>query len=128
MRQKTYNDADGSRIDSLQGADINALGVVSEPVTEVDARDHHSGPFLAVDEGQSLEHVFDVAMSPVVALDLGDGGNIASTESFGFAWEDNQDKSQDQQDAAPAYPETRHSVLLNMAALSVVVVCARAKE
>ena len=93
MGSKTYNDANGSRIDSLQAANIDSLGVVSEPVTKVGTPNHHSRPLFAVDEGQSLKNIFNIAMSPVVALDLGDRGNVAGTESCGLVWENNQNKS-----------------------------------
>ena len=56
------------------------LGVVAQPVAKVDTLDHHAGPFMAFQEGYLLEHVFDVAMAPVVAFDLGDGGDVTSAE------------------------------------------------
>jgi hypothetical protein len=58
-------------LDALESADIDGLGVVAEPVAKVDALDHHRVPLVASQTGDSGEHIFDIAMAPVVALDLG---------------------------------------------------------
>lgn len=38
---------------------------------------------MALDEGDGFEHVFDVAVAPVVAFDLGNGGDVAGAEGKG---------------------------------------------
>jgi hypothetical protein len=69
------------------------------PITKVGTRDHHSGPFLAVEKGDGFEHIFNVwismsdvivrvqawgtirtSVSPVVALDLGNARDVAGSE------------------------------------------------
>lgn len=40
---------------------------------------------MAGDEGDGLEHVFDVAMAPVLALDGGDGGDILGCQQC-YRW------------------------------------------
>ena len=50
--------------------------LIAQPVPKIDALDHGRGPLVARDEGDSLEHVFDVAMAPVLAFDGGDGGDV----------------------------------------------------
>lgn len=61
-----------------------------------------------MDEGDRLEHVLDISMSPVVALDLGNGGDVAGAEGRGFAGEDNEEQTEDQQRTAPAHSEACH--------------------
>ena len=61
-----------------------------------------------MDEGDRLEHVLDVSMSPVVALDLGNGGDVAGTEGCGFAGENNEEQTEDQERTAPAHSEACH--------------------
>lgn len=56
----SYQDPDGGRIHAFETADIDGLRVVPEPVAKVGPGNHHGGPFLAVQEGQSLENILDV--------------------------------------------------------------------
>lgn len=57
--------------------------LVAQPVAEINALDHGGGPFVALEAGDGLEHVFDVAMAPVLALDGGDGGDIWDVSGAG---------------------------------------------
>ena len=103
-----HQDADGGGIDALEAADVDSLRVVAEPVAEVGALNHQGGPFLAVQEGQGLEHVLDVAVAPVVALDLGNRGDVAGAKGGRLAGHHDQDDAQDQQQAAEARSERGH--------------------
>ena len=47
-------------------------------------------------------------MSPVVALDLGNRGNVSGAESRSTAGEHNKKDGKDQERGAPAYPEGGH--------------------
>jgi hypothetical protein len=47
-------------------------------------------------------------MSPIVALDLGNRRNVASTERGGFAWKDDKKQAEDQERTAPAHSEACH--------------------
>ena len=44
--------------------------LIAQPVSKVSALDHGGSPLVALDEGDRLEHVFDIAMAPVLAFDL----------------------------------------------------------
>lgn len=50
--------------------------LVAQPVSKVNALDHGGGPFVAVDEGDCFEDVFDIAMAPVLPLESGDRSNV----------------------------------------------------
>ena len=47
--------------------------------------DHHGVPFVTAQAGDGGQHVLDVAMTPVLPFNFGDGCDVASTESVGFA-------------------------------------------
>lgn len=69
--QITYQNANGLGIDgALQAAGVDALRVVAQPVAKVHALHEHGSPLLAPEEGDGRQHVLNVAMSEVVALDL----------------------------------------------------------
>ena len=74
--------ADGVGLDALESADIDSLRVITQPVAKVNAFDHHAGPLVTLKTSDLLEHIFDVAMAPVVALNLGDGGDVTCTEGM----------------------------------------------
>jgi hypothetical protein len=42
--------------------------LIAQPVSEINALDHSRRPLVAFDKGNSLEHIFDVAMSPIFAF------------------------------------------------------------
>jgi hypothetical protein len=44
--------------------------LISQPVSKVHPLDHVRGPFMTLDEGDSLEHVLDISMAPILAFDL----------------------------------------------------------
>lgn len=88
-RKDPHQDADSVGLQTFECADVHCLratatvslccflkyfldSLISQPVTEVYALDHGRGPFVAVDECDRLEHIFDVAMAPVLAFDGGD--------------------------------------------------------
>ncbi len=43
--------------------------LIAQPVSKVHALDHGGGPFVSTDERDRLEHILNVAMAPVFALD-----------------------------------------------------------
>lgn len=67
----THQNSNGLSVDgTLQAAGVDALRVVAQPVSKVHALHEHGGPLLAPEEGDGRQHVLNVAMSEVVALDL----------------------------------------------------------
>lgn len=50
--------------------------LITKPVSKVHALDLVRGPSVAGDKGDCVEHVLDVAMTPVLPFYSGDGGNI----------------------------------------------------
>lgn len=55
-----------------------------------------------------LEHILDIAMSPVVTFNLGNRRDVASTEGGNLGGHQDQDQSQDQQSAAKPEPRKTH--------------------
>ena len=47
-------------------------------------------------------------MSPILALDLGNGRNIASAKGCSFPRQYHEKQGEDQEHAAPAHPNRRH--------------------
>lgn len=64
------------------------------------------------------------SVSPVVALDLGDGGDVAGAKGSGLAGKHDEQQAEDQQGAAPAYSEACHGVVV-LGVGAVVMVVAR---
>lgn len=60
--------ADGIGLGALEGAYIHGLRIVSQPVPEISPSDHHGCPLQMRQEGDSLEHILNVAMTPVAAF------------------------------------------------------------
>lgn len=100
-RENPNQHANGIRRETLQGPHIQSLGagtsqpvevrevreksdgrgrqadsLIAQPVTKINAFDHGGGPFVALETDDGLEHILDVAMSPVLAFDGGDGGDV----------------------------------------------------
>ena len=85
--------------DILDSANIDSLGVITKPVAKVDTLDIELGELLvaADDAGsqESEESVFDIAMTPVLALDLARTSNVTSAESVGGTSEENEGNKED---------------------------------
>jgi len=85
--------------DILDSANIDSLGVITKPVAKVDTLDIKLGELLvaADDTGgqESKESVFDIAMTPVLALDLARTSNVTSAESVGRTSEENEGDKED---------------------------------
>lgn len=79
---------------------MNKIPVVSEPVSKVDSFDHHTRPLATLEESHSLEHVLDVSMAPVMALDSRYAGNISGTECKRRRWTEQYNKAEDEEDAS----------------------------
>jgi hypothetical protein len=43
--------------------------LIAQPISKVDTLDHARSPFVALDESERLDSVFDIAMAPILALD-----------------------------------------------------------
>jgi hypothetical protein len=43
--------------------------LIAQPISKVYTLDHGGGPFVAGDERDRLQHILDIAMAPVYALD-----------------------------------------------------------
>ena len=89
--------------DILDSADIDSLRVITKPVAKIDTLDIELGEFLvtADDTGgqESKESVFNIAMAPVLTLDLTRTGNVTSSESVSRTSEENQgDKEEGEED------------------------------
>ena len=88
-RKDPHQDADSLGLQTFERTDVHCLratepvsqcsflvyfldSLIPQPVAEVYSLDHGRGPFVAVDECQRLENIFDVAMAPVLAFDSRD--------------------------------------------------------
>lgn len=99
--QDAEQETDSLSRNSLDGSNIDSLGVITEPVTKVDSGNGHFVEFLAALDGaghrDSEEGIFDIAVSPwmklvssgwksaelsrtVLSLNLGNGSNISSSK------------------------------------------------
>ena len=74
------------------------LTVIAQPVAKVDALDHPRVPLVATQTGDGGKHVLDVAMSPVLALDLGDGCDVPGAKGLCCARQDHQRDDGDEQE------------------------------
>lgn len=89
---------------------IDSLGVIAKPIAKVDALDVHLGELLSVagtahQEGK--QSVFDVAMAPVLTLDLGRGGDVASSKGMrGARQKDEQQQAGEEEERGE--PKGRH--------------------
>jgi hypothetical protein len=85
--------------DILDSANIDSLRVITKPVAKIDTLDVELGELLvaADDAGsqESEESVFDIAMTPVLALDLARTSNVTSAESVGGTSEENEGNKED---------------------------------
>lgn len=89
---------------------IDSLGVVTEPIAKVDALDVHLGELLVAGSAahqQGEQSVFDVAMAPVLALDLGRRGDVAGAESMARAREEDK-QHQAGEEKGRREPKGRH--------------------
>jgi hypothetical protein len=104
--QHPEQDADGLGRHHLDGAHVDSLRVVPQPVAKVDALDVHLAELLASPAGdeQRQQRVFNVSVAPVLALDGTHARNVARTESSRGA------RPHDEQDQAwqPERAELRH--------------------
>lgn len=64
----THEDSNRGGVDALETADIDGLGVIAEPVSKVGSLDQHGGPFLAVQEGDTGEHILDICNTMAVNI------------------------------------------------------------
>jgi hypothetical protein len=85
--------------DIFDSADIDSLGVITKPVAKVDTLDIELGELLvAADDAsgqEGEESVFDITMTPVLALDLARSSNVASAESVSGTSEENEGNEED---------------------------------
>ena len=85
--------------DILDSANIDSLRVITKPVAKIDTLDVELGELLvaADDAGgeEGEESVFDIAMTPVLALDLASTSNVTGTESVGRTGEENEGDKKD---------------------------------
>lgn len=75
-------DSDSLRRHHLDGAHVDGLGVVTQPVAKVDALDVHFAELLArlaADE-QREQRVLDVTVTPVLAFNGAQAGDVACSE------------------------------------------------
>lgn len=87
--------ANGLRTDVLDGTHIDCLAVVAQPVTEIDTLDIQLAELASAgDPGQeeSQQSIFNISMTPVLALDLGERGNVSGTKSIGLAGDGEDDE------------------------------------
>lgn len=81
---------------TLKRADIHSLGAVKrvssshtqnpapaendvlvpQPISKINPLDHNRRPLVTFNKGDGLEHIFDITMAPVLALDGGDGSDV----------------------------------------------------
>ena len=85
-------DANGLSRHHLDGAHINGLRVVAQPVAKVDTLDIHLAKLLARSgrDEQCQQCVLDISMTPVLPLDFTQARNVASTKSVGGAGPENE--------------------------------------
>jgi hypothetical protein len=85
--------------DILDSANIDSLGVITKPVAKVNTLDIKFGELLVAandTSGQeSKEGVLDIAMTPVLALDLARTSNVTGAESVGGTSKENEGDKED---------------------------------
>jgi hypothetical protein len=85
--------------DILDSANIDSLGVITKPVAKVDTLDIKLGELLvaADDTGsqESKKGIFDIAMTPVLTLDLARTSNVTSAESVSRTGKENEGDKED---------------------------------
>lgn len=96
--ENPHENADRVCLDAFEGADVDSLRIVAQPVAEVDALDHHGRPLVALEAGNSLEHVLDVAMAPVLALNGGDARDVAGAKGRGGGGAEHQQRDGEQEE------------------------------
>jgi len=94
--QHPEQDADGLGRHHLDGADVDGLGVVPQPVAKVDALHVHLAELLASPAGNEKRKqcVLNVSMAPVLPFNRTEAGNVARAESCrGAGPEDEEDQA-----------------------------------
>ena len=85
--------------DILDSANVDSLRVITKPIAKVNALDIELGELLvAADDASSQEgeeSVLDIAMTPVLALDLARSSNVTSAESVGGTSQENKGNEED---------------------------------
>lgn len=69
----------------LDGANIDSLRVIAEPIAKVDPLDVHLAELLARARGdeQRKQRIFNVSMAPILPLDLAQAGDVARAKRSG---------------------------------------------
>lgn len=50
--------------------------LIPQPIPKINPLDHNRRPLMTLDKRDSLEHILDITMAPVLALDGGDGSDV----------------------------------------------------
>lgn len=68
-------------------AHIDSLRIVPQPIAKIDPLDVELRELLSplsAGHEKSKQGIFEVSMTPILALNLGEGGNVAGAESVGW--------------------------------------------
>jgi len=112
--------------------------LVPQPISKINPLDHNRRPLVTFDKGDSLEHIFDITMAPVLALDGGDGSDVcaflanqtntyfewkhtASAKSMDLRGEDDQQEAQNEQRVEGRVGHVRFVVCVFSKALLYVI-------
>lgn len=108
--------------DILDGAHVDSLAVISQPIAKVRSLDIQLAELLSTkgaggEEGE--EGVFDVAVTPVDAFDLGGAADVSSAKGQGGAGVEDEGEGENGQPAAHSEDHVGGGLLLSVA-VSVV--------
>ena len=87
--------------DILHGADVHSLRVIPQPVAKVHALDVELAELLAAHGARGEkreEHIFNVAVAPVLAFDFGGARDVACAEGERGAGEEENSEEQEGED------------------------------
>jgi hypothetical protein len=98
----------------LDGSNINGLGVITQPVAEIDTLDIELAELLVAANDasgeESEESVFNIAVTPVLAFDLARRGDVTSTKGLGRASKVDEGDEEDGEEDGGFERHGRHDV------------------
>jgi hypothetical protein len=56
---------------------VRTLTIVAQPIPKVYPLDHHTAPLVALQTGDLLQQILDIAMAPVLPFDFADARDVA---------------------------------------------------
>lgn len=127
VKAASYQNTNRGSRDSLHGANINSLTaklsvtwssikshyknspVITQPISKIHPLNHHSRPLMALQKRHRLEHILDIAMTPILTFDRRYPRNISRSERERRRWTEHQHKAEDEKHASTWWQRHRHS-------------------